>query len=162
MWSKYQAFKAGSKDLYVSFCLMMQMYAGMMLSDKYGLTCVCVQGPSMIPAIDMRDNLVLLDHFTTKFIRHPRRGEVILAENPFKPGFNIVKRVLCVEGEFAEFYSHQLGEMVKVEIPKGHIWIEGDNKENSKDSRDFGPLPLALVEGIVRYRIWPLDKINRL
>ena len=47
-------------------------------------------------------------------------------------------------------------------MPKGHIWVEGDNKENSKDSRDIGPVSLALVEGIVRYRVWPLSKINPL
>lgn len=115
-----------------------------------------------MPAIDERDNIVLLDHFTTRLIRHPRRNEVIMAENPFKPGYNIVKRVLYLEGEIAEFYSYKESKVIQVEVPKGHIWVEGDNKENSKDSRDIGPVSLALVEGIVRYRVWPLNKINPL
>ena len=116
----------------------------------------------MLPAIDERDNLVMLDCFTTRFLRKPMKNEVIMAENPFKPGYTIVKRVLYLEGEMAEFWSHRDSKLVKVEIPPGHVWVEGDNKENSKDSREFGPLPLALVDGIVRYRVWPPDKINQL
>jgi signal peptidase I len=66
--------------------------------------CIGVKGPSMLPAIDERDNLLLLDTFTTK-IRSPRRNEIIMAENPFKAQSTIVKRVLFLEGEIAEFYD---------------------------------------------------------
>ena len=61
----------------------------------------------MLPTINERDDLVLLDHFTTRLVRWPRKNEIIMAENPFKPGFNIVKRVQYVEGEMAEFYSYK-------------------------------------------------------
>ena len=110
----------------------------------------------MLPTIDERDNLILLDCFTTRFIRQPRKGEIVLAENPFKPGHTIVKRVLYLEGEYAEFLDPRTQEFIKVIIPENHIWIEGDNKTNSRDSRDFGPLSLNLVDGIVRGRLWPI------
>ena len=45
-------------------------------------------------------------------------------------------------------------------IPKGHVWIEGDNKRVSNDSRNFGPIPLGLIHGTVEARIWPLNKIK--
>jgi len=115
-----------------------------------------------MPTINERDDLLLLDHFTTRLVRWPRREEVIMAENPFKPGYNIVKRVKYLEGEMAEFYSHKEKEIIKVEVPKGHIWVVGDNLDNSKDSREFGPLPLALVDGIVRCRVWPYSLLGRL
>jgi hypothetical protein len=105
---------------------------------------------------------LLLDSFTTKFIRNPKRNEVVLAENPFKPGYTIVKRVLYLENEVAEFYDYRTQRNIKVSIPPNHVWIEGDNKENSRDSRDFGPLSLGLIEGVVRYRIWPLTKFESL
>ena len=116
----------------------------------------------MVPTLDMSDNLIMLDCFTTKFIRHPRKGEVVMCQNQHKIGSTIIKRVLFTEGETAEFFSVAQGKTVQVNVPKGHIWLEGDNKENSKDSRDVGPISLALVEGIVRYRVYPLNKLCRL
>ena len=116
----------------------------------------------MCPTLDHRDNLVMLDCFTTQFVREPVKGEVIMAKNPYKPGNTIIKRVINTEGELADVFSHKDGKNIQVEIPPGHIWVEGDNKENSKDSRDFGPISLALVEGIVRYRIFPFDKVTKL
>ena len=62
----------------------------------------------MLPTIDSSDNLIVLDCFTTRFLRKPRKGEIILAENPFKPGHTIVKRVLNVEGEYADFYDKRI------------------------------------------------------
>lgn len=34
-------------------------------------------------------------------------------------------------------------------MPEGHCWIIGDNLPESRDSRTFGPLPLALIKGKV-------------
>lgn len=34
-----------------------------------------------------------------------------------------------------------------VQVPEGHIWLQGDNDLNSTDSRHYGPVPYALVEG---------------
>ena len=49
-----------------------------------------------------------------------------------------------------------------MKIPRGHVWIEGDNKEISNDSRSFGPVPIGLIHGTVEARIWPAHKIQRL
>lgn len=38
---------------------------------------------------------------------------------------------------------------------QGHVWLEGDNKDNSTDSRSYGAVPQALVEGVVFVRLWP-------
>lgn len=40
-------------------------------------------------------------------------------------------------------------------VPKGHIWLEGDNSENSIDSRNYGPVPLGLVQSRVFLRLFP-------
>lgn len=41
------------------------------------------------------------------------------------------------------------------QIPEGHCWIVGDNLPASRDSRQFGPLPLALVQGKIIGKILP-------
>lgn len=41
------------------------------------------------------------------------------------------------------------------QVPEGHCWIVGDNLPASRDSRSFGPLPLALVQGKVVAKILP-------
>jgi inner membrane protease subunit 1 len=47
------------------------------------------------------------------------------------------------------------GGTQRVEVPPGHVWLQGDNKDNSTDSRDYGPVPYGLVTGKVFYRAWP-------
>ena len=32
-------------------------------------------------------------------------------------------------------------------MPPGHVWVEGDNKNRSCDSRHFGPVPYGLIKG---------------
>ena len=41
-------------------------------------------------------------------------------------------------------------------VPPGHLWIEGDNCHNSRDSRSYGSVPASLVIGKVICRLWPL------
>ena len=94
-----------------------QLYCGLMLSEKFAVRFVGVSGPSMMPTLDSRDNLIMLDCFTTRFLRSPAKGEVIMAMNPCKPGFTIIKRVLYSEGEMAKFYSDKRKDYVEVEVP---------------------------------------------
>lgn len=46
------------------------------------------------------------------------------------------------------------------QIPQGHCWIEGDNLPDSRDSREYGPVPLALVKGKVIAKVWPLGEVK--
>uniref|UniRef100_A0A7S2G0Y4 Mitochondrial inner membrane protease subunit n=1 Tax=Haptolina brevifila TaxID=156173 RepID=A0A7S2G0Y4_9EUKA len=43
----------------------------------------------------------------------------------------------------------------EVVIPRGQCWLEGDNAYDSTDSRYYGPVPLALVRGVVFLKLWP-------
>jgi inner membrane protease subunit 1 len=40
-----------------------------------------------------------------------------------------------------------------LQVPKGHVWLLGDNIDNSLDSRTYGPVPLGLILGRVCYKV---------
>ncbi|XP_012930054.1 mitochondrial inner membrane protease subunit 1 isoform X2 [Heterocephalus glaber] len=42
-------------------------------------------------------------------------------------------------------------------VPTGHVWLEGDNLQNSTDSRFYGPIPYGLIRGRIFFKIWPLS-----
>ena len=45
-------------------------------------------------------------------------------------------------------------------VPEGEIWVMGDNRANSADSRWFGPVPVESVTGRVFFCYWPWDRIG--
>lgn len=56
----------------------------------------------------------------------------------------------------------RMGDVYDVVVPEGYVFVMGDNREGSKDSRSFGAIPIDRVEGKVVIRIWPLNKIGKL
>jgi nickel-type superoxide dismutase maturation protease len=104
-----------------------------------------VAGASMRPMLEPGDWALAVR------VRRVRRGDVVVIEHPERPGFELVKRVVHVPGDVAPDGSELVDE----------VWIEGDAPEASSDSRRFGPVPLVLVRGTVRFVWWPLARLGR-
>lgn len=52
------------------------------------------------------------------------------------------------------------GYFTDVVVPDGYIYVLGDNREVSGDSRRFGCIPIDKIEGKAVFRFWPLNKIG--
>ena len=98
-----------------------------------------ISGRSMLPTLSPGD-WVLVDEHAYRG-RMPRRGHVVVASDPRQPSRQIVKRVAFVD-------LH------------GEIRLEGDNGEESTDSREFGPVPARSLRGRVRWRYWPAKRVG--
>jgi signal peptidase I len=95
----------------------------------------------------------------------------------FTPDVAYIKRVIGLPGETIAVHSGQvwidgkalvepyLAEspnytMDPVPIPGGHLFMLGDNRNNSQDSHVWGPLPVTNVIGQAALRFWPLTRLG--
>lgn len=138
-----------------------------------------VEGPSMRPTLENHERLVV-NKFIYKF-RAPERGEVLVFSYPKDPSRDFIKRVIAVPGDTIEikegrvFVNQQLqnesyilsktrGSYPLSTVPEGHIFVMGDNRNNSEDSRfsDVGFVPFDLLKGKAVMVFWPLDQLRTL
>ncbi|EQC28526.1 mitochondrial inner membrane protease subunit 1 [Saprolegnia diclina VS20] len=128
---------------------------------QLGDVVLCV-GPSMLPTLNEHGDIVLLDKITPRF-RRLRNGEVVIAKSPSNFRQTVCKRIVASEGETVGLKHRYNSSRIEMKtVPKGHVWLEGDNKKDSHDSRYYGPVPYALIQGRVALRIWPLTQLGSL
>ena len=106
--------------------------------------------PNNTATNDINNNSATLP-FSTYRLRGLTYGDVVVVEHPLRAG-TVCKRIVALPGDIVVAKR----ENTTFVVPDGHLWIEGDNKENSTDSRCYGPVPASLVIGKVRLRMWPL------
>lgn len=53
------------------------------------------------------------------------------------------------------------GEFSDIVVPDGYVYVLGDNRTTSADSRRFGCIPINKIEGKVAYRWWPLNRMGK-
>lgn len=109
----------------------------------------------------------------------PARGDVIVFHNPNNINEDYIKRVIALPGDTIEIRSQKVyinGEPLQeiydlnplhpstmygpLLIEPNHLFVMGDNRQNSKDSRDFGALSEELVVGKAWIHVWPLANLG--
>ena len=128
--------------------LTVQALALFKLSQNYLYDIRVAVGPSMLPTINEAGDVLLIDRITPR-LRGYKKGDIVLTKSPMNPQTHLCKRVVAEPGQSAFVDNAEFA------VPKGYIWVEGDNKDHSLDSRTFGPVPEALAIGLVRVKLWP-------
>lgn len=136
-----------------------------------------VKGTSMDPTLEDGERLIV-DKITYKF-RKPKLGEVIVFKYPGDPSKKFIKRVIGEAGDWVSIRDAKLNvnyqpieepyilekmdsDYDNVEVPNGTIFVLGDNRNGSRDSRypDVGFVPLENVVGKADVIFWPITKIK--
>ncbi|MEN9644221.1 MAG: hypothetical protein RL238_890 [Actinomycetota bacterium] len=133
---------------------------------------VLTDGNSMSPTLHDGDALVIQK--VSYWFADPEIGEIVVATAP-DTGEAVVKRVVAVGGDsigiedgvlvrngvpVAEPYANhdQMSGYFwgPVVVPEGHVFLLGDNRLESHDSRSYGTVSVDAIEGKYLGRFWPL------
>jgi signal peptidase I len=136
-----------------------------------------------IPSVSMEDTLLIGDRvLVNKQNRDANVGDIVVFHRP--PGDaaatikDLIKRVIAVEGQTVEARDGKLyvdGKPVDepylepgtttvmdepVEVKRGYIFVMGDNRGQSRDSRYFGPIKKSSIIGHAYFRVWPPSRLG--
>lgn len=135
-----------------------------------------------IESVSMEDtlhpgNAVLVNRLAYQFDL-PERGDIIVFDPPFISPEPYIKRVIGLPGDeivlrdgFVFVNGNQLQEPYLKErttvrgtwkVPADGIFVMGDNRNNSSDSRNWGPVPIENIIGRALFVYWPLDEMGSL
>ncbi|RAL37030.1 hypothetical protein DM860_003954 [Cuscuta australis] len=133
------------------------------VADRYLCSPLMVYGPSMLPTLNLTGDVLLVER-VSPLLGKVGPGDVVLVRSVDNPRKLITKRIMGMEGDFVTFLPEPglSDRSVTVKVPKGHVWLQGDNIYASKDSRQLGPFPYGLIMGKVFYRVWPPEGFGSL
>ncbi|MDQ3328370.1 MAG: signal peptidase I [Chloroflexota bacterium] len=112
----------------------------------------------------------------------PERGDVIVFHHPTQPGDDLIKRVIGLPGDEiritggkvvlngkvlnepytggARTEAYGLRGQTRWTVPQGELFVLGDNRTRSSDSRDWGMVPIDRVVGGAMFLYWPLSEVG--
>lgn len=145
--------------------------------------------PFQIPSASMEETIKTGDMVFAEKVSYnfsdPEPGDIVVFSDPQVPSRTLIKRVIATEGQtvdlrdgkvyvdgvaLSEPYtnglpSYPLNTVGNVSItypytvPKGDVWVMGDNRTNSSDSRYFGPIDKDTVFGKAFVIYWPFEDL---
>lgn len=144
--------------------------------------------PYEIPSGSMEETIMPGDMvFSEKvsyYFREPAQGDIVTFQDTQMDNRVLIKRCIAVGGQtvdlkngvvyvdgvpLSEPYtkgmpSNPLNSKITYPyvVPEGYIWVMGDNRLSSADSRVFGAVPVENVNGRAFFTYWPIDSIGLL
>lgn len=143
-----------------------------------------------IPSGSMEETIMTGDMvFAEKvsyYFRDPEPGDIVTFQDPQIPGRVLIKRCIAVGGQTVDVndedglvyvdgeplsepytdgepsYTLSGGVSFPYTVPEGSLWVMGDNRTNSQDSRYFGAIPVSSVTGRGALVYWPVADFGML
>ncbi len=134
-----------------------------------------VEGQSMEPSL-YDDQRLIIEKVSYR-LHGPRRGDIVVLRRPHRQSDPLIKRVLGLPGEVVEVHDGRVfingepldepylnqttrGVMPSKLVPEGQVFVLGDNRGSSNDSRAFGMVSFDDIIGRAWLRYWPLSNMT--
>jgi inner membrane protease subunit 1 len=141
-------------------CSALKIAAATHLAWNYGYCQSAAGGPSMLPTFAVQGDHLFMD-MSYRRGRGIAVGDIVCFKTPMFSKLESVKRVVGLPGDYVVLGTPgEPGDEHMIQVPEGHCWVVGDNLAASRDSRHFGPLPMALIKGRVTARLLPLNDMR--
>jgi signal peptidase I len=155
--------------------IVLAAFALALLIQQYVVKPFYIPSPSMVPTLVEGDR-VLVNRFVYRYAE-PERGDIVVFHPPFATGEDYIKRVVAVGGDTIEvrdgglyvngalqdepYLPEQMNGGLRAEqVPVGHVFVMGDNRNMSGDSRVFGPVSQDALVGRAFLIYWPPGRLQ--
>jgi len=105
----------------------------------------------MLPTLPLSSLRPLFVDRVSVRLQRLRPGDIVACDSPVERGKQIMKRLAALPGEKVQLDDTDPASPI-ITVPKGHVWLESDNRSAGIDSRHYGPVPMSLVRG--RLMLW--------
>lgn len=160
------------QNLYAWLFILAQAAVVVALVFVLFLSPVRVNGGSMSPTL-MQDDVLLIDKLSL-YLRTPARGDVVIFSHA-GTGEELIKRVIALPGETVEITGGSVyvdgrlldesayapaaaADYPATYVEAGHVFVLGDDRGQSLDSRELGCIPMQSLDGRVRFRVAPFAR----
>jgi len=142
-----------------------------------------IPSDSMVPTLAVGDRLVI--EKVSYRLQSPMQGDIVVFRPPailqdlgYRNDQAFIKRIIGEPGQIIQVTAGQVivdetplsetyiaappnYEMPAVQVPPGHVFVMGDNRNNSNDSHVWGFLPQENIVGRAIFRFYPFDRIGK-
>jgi len=135
---------------------------------------VVVYSQSMEPNLHEEQQIIV--EKLSCYFQVPERGDIVIVES-IGEDIPLIKRVIGLPEEVLEIKNNQVfindkglvepylasatqRDFGPVHIPTNHVFVMGDNRNYSRDSRAIGPVPIERITSKAWISIWPIDEIR--
>ena len=158
--------------------LMFVSVVAALLLKTFAVPIFAIESGSMLPTLDVGDRVLV--NKLSYVLDDVERGDIVVFDRPSGAGVDpLIKRVVAVEGEVVEarngvvlvdgrvlaedyLFDGDTSDFLPTVVPRGHVWVMGDDRESSRDSRWFEAVPEDEIIGRAFMTVWPLSDLGSL